>query len=91
MAPLQSAPWTSAPNATRQLRQIAPSILARPAQRVAVLAQSADAIDLVNVARVANLAEAGFICDELIGLGMEAQIHQLEDFDAASHRSYRSI
>ena len=55
---------------------------------MAVVAQSADAIDLVNVARVANLAEAGFICDELIGLGMEARIHQFEDFDAASHRSY---
>jgi hypothetical protein len=51
------------------------------------VAESVDSLDWMNVARVANLAEAGFICDELTGLGIEARTHQLEDFDAASHRS----
>ena len=39
-----------------------------------------------NVARVANLAEAGFLTDELVGLGIEARIHQLEDFNALNDR-----
>ena len=39
-----------------------------------------------DVARLSNLAEAGFIVDELIGLGIEARIHQLEEFNAASDR-----
>jgi hypothetical protein len=39
-----------------------------------------------NVARVANLAEAGFLTDELIGLGIDARIHQLEEFSALSDR-----
>jgi hypothetical protein len=36
----------------------------------------------VDVARVTNLAEAGFLTDELVGLGIDAQIHQLNDFSA---------
>lgn len=40
----------------------------------------------VSVARVANLAEAGFLTDELIGLGIEAQIHQTHDFSALTDR-----
>ncbi len=40
----------------------------------------------VDVARVTSLAEAGFLSDELIGLGIEAQIYQLEEFDASTHR-----
>jgi hypothetical protein len=39
-----------------------------------------------NVARVANLAEAGFLTDELVGFGMEARIHQLDDFNALNDR-----
>jgi hypothetical protein len=39
-----------------------------------------------NVARVANLAEAGFLTDELIGQGIEARIHQLDDFNALNDR-----
>jgi hypothetical protein len=34
----------------------------------------------VNVARVSNLAEAGFLSDELIGLDIDARIYQTEDF-----------
>jgi hypothetical protein len=34
------------------------------------------------VARVTNLAEAGFLTDELVGHGIDAQIHQLQDFSA---------
>lgn len=45
-----------------------------------------DAMQWINVASVANLAEAGFICDELVGLGIDARVHHWEDFDAASHR-----
>jgi hypothetical protein len=40
----------------------------------------------VNVARVGNLAEAGFLSDELIGLGIDARIHQVEEFSAPSDR-----
>src|SRR3954468_10652703 len=40
----------------------------------------------VNVARVANLAEAGFLNDELIGAGIDARIHQLEEFNAVYDR-----
>lgn len=50
------------------------------------VASKADANQWIDVARVANLAEAGFICDELVGQGVEARVHHLEDFDAASHR-----
>jgi hypothetical protein len=34
----------------------------------------------VDVARVTNLAEAGFLSDELIGLDIDARVHQTEDF-----------
>lgn len=40
----------------------------------------------VDVARVTSLAEAGFLTDELVGLGIEAQIYQLEEFGGSSHR-----
>ena len=40
----------------------------------------------VDVARVSNLAEAGFLTDELIGSGIDARIHQLEEFNAAVDR-----
>ncbi|MCC7084067.1 MAG: hypothetical protein IT427_03560 [Pirellulales bacterium] len=43
-------------------------------------------VDWSDVVRVANLAEAGFIADELIGLGIEARIYQLEEFTAANDR-----
>jgi hypothetical protein len=39
-----------------------------------------------DVARVRNLAEAGFLTDELIGLGIDARIHQLDEFSAAGDR-----
>ena len=45
-----------------------------------------DSIPWVDVARVANLAEAGFISDELVGLGINARIHQLDEFSAATDR-----
>src|SRR3954470_17541571 len=45
-----------------------------------------DPIPWTNVARVANLAEAGFLTDELIGQGIEARIHQLDDFNALNDR-----
>jgi hypothetical protein len=38
------------------------------------------------VARVKNLAEAGFLSDELVGLGIDARIHQLNEFSAISDR-----
>jgi hypothetical protein len=40
----------------------------------------------VNVARVANLAEAGFLVDELSGEGVSARIYQSEDFNALTDR-----
>lgn len=40
----------------------------------------------LSVARVANLAEAGFITDELIGRGIDARVHQLDEFNAATDR-----
>jgi hypothetical protein len=40
----------------------------------------------IDVARVRNLAEAGFLCDELNGLGIDARIHQMDDFNAISDR-----
>jgi hypothetical protein len=36
----------------------------------------------IDVARVTNLAEAGFLTDELVGHGIDAQIHQLQEFSA---------
>jgi hypothetical protein len=39
-----------------------------------------------DVARVTNLAEAGFLSDELIGLGIDARIYQLEEFSAVTDR-----
>jgi len=38
------------------------------------------AISWVDVARVTNLAEAGFLSDELNGLDIDARIHQADDF-----------
>ena len=40
----------------------------------------------IDVARVTNLAEAGFLTDELVGLDIDAQIHQLEEFSALTDR-----
>ncbi len=40
----------------------------------------------IDVARVANLAEAGFLTDELVGIGVDAQIHQLNEFSALTDR-----
>jgi hypothetical protein len=40
----------------------------------------------IDVARVANLAEAGFLTDELIGMDIDAQIYQLEEFSALTDR-----
>jgi hypothetical protein len=40
----------------------------------------------IDVARVNNLAEAGFLTDELVGLGIDARIYQLEEFSAISDR-----
>jgi len=40
----------------------------------------------VNVARVTNLAEAGFLVDELAGEGIDARIFQSEDFSALTDR-----
>jgi hypothetical protein len=39
-----------------------------------------------DVARVANLAEAGFLTDELTGLEIDARIYQLEEFSALTDR-----
>jgi hypothetical protein len=39
-----------------------------------------------DVARVSNLAEAGFLSDELVGIGIESRVHQLDEFSAASDR-----
>jgi hypothetical protein len=43
-------------------------------------------IPWTNVARIANLAEAGFLADELVGLGIDARIHQVDDFNALNDR-----
>jgi hypothetical protein len=40
----------------------------------------------IDVARVTNLAEAGFLSDELVGLGIDARIYQLEEFSALTDR-----
>jgi hypothetical protein len=40
----------------------------------------------IDVARVANLAEAGFLTDELVGHDIDAQIHQLQEFSALTDR-----
>lgn len=40
--------------------------------------------DWTSVARVANLAEAGFLCDELSTLGIENRLVQSESFSALS-------
>src|SRR5882724_1062336 len=45
-----------------------------------------DKANWVNVARVANLAEAGFLVDELSGEGVSARIYQSEDFNALTDR-----
>jgi len=39
----------------------------------------------IDVARVNNLAEAGFLTDELLGMGIDARIHQLQEFSALSN------
>jgi len=38
------------------------------------------------VARISNLAEAGFLADELMGRGIEARVHQVDDFNALYDR-----
>jgi hypothetical protein len=48
--------------------------------------QRSDSVPWTNVARVSNLAEAGFLTDELVGLGIEARVHQLDDFNALNDR-----
>lgn len=55
-----------------------------PYCRESILAADEDAWG--DVARVANLAEAGFLADELVGHGIDARIHQLPEFNALSDR-----
>lgn len=38
------------------------------------------------VARVTNLAEAGFLADELAGIGIDAKVHQSDEFSAVADR-----
>jgi hypothetical protein len=45
-----------------------------------------ETIHWTNVARVTNLAEAGFLVDELAGDEIEARIYQTEDFSALADR-----
>jgi hypothetical protein len=45
-----------------------------------------DPVAWTNVARVANLAEAGFLVDELVGMCIDARIHQSDDFNALHDR-----
>lgn len=40
----------------------------------------------MDVARVTNLAEAGFLTDELVGRDLDARIYQLEEFSALTDR-----
>lgn len=40
----------------------------------------------INVARVTNLAEAGFLVDELAGERIDARVYQSEDFSALTDR-----
>jgi hypothetical protein len=40
----------------------------------------------IDVARVSNLAEAGFLTDELAGMDIDARIHQLDEFSAVTDR-----
>jgi hypothetical protein len=42
--------------------------------------------DWTDVARVANLAEAGYLTDELLGSDIDARIYQLDEFSALSDR-----
>ncbi len=42
------------------------------------------AVDLTDVARVANLAEAGFLANDLESEGIDAQIHAVENFSGIS-------
>ena len=44
------------------------------------------ALRWINIARVTNLAEAGFLVDELLGDGIDARIYQTEDFSALNDR-----
>ena len=44
------------------------------------------AVSWTDVARVTNLAEAGFLTDTLVGLGFDARVHQLDDFSALNDR-----
>jgi hypothetical protein len=46
----------------------------------------AEATHWTNVARVTNLAEAGFLVDELSGEGIDARIYQTDDFSALADR-----
>jgi hypothetical protein len=48
--------------------------------------QSAESetVQWADVARVSNVAEAGFLADELSGIGIESRVHQLDEFSAAS-------
>jgi hypothetical protein len=43
-------------------------------------------VSWTSIARITNLAEAGFLTDELVGSGIEARIHQLDDFNALIDR-----
>jgi hypothetical protein len=42
--------------------------------------------DWTDVARVSNLAEAGYLTDELLGSEINARIYQLDEFSAVSDR-----
>jgi hypothetical protein len=43
-----------------------------------------ETVQWADVARVSSVAEAGFLADELSGVGIESRVHQLEEFSAAT-------
>jgi hypothetical protein len=57
-----------------------------PCPRCGHLPAESGFIQWADVARVSNVAEAGFLAAELIGIGIESRVQQLDDFSAASDR-----
>jgi hypothetical protein len=77
---------TVCPNCAVSMDSISNSTARRTCPNCGELIKAAAHLPWANVARVSNLAEAGFLTDELVGLGIDAHVHQLDDFSALEDR-----
>ena len=74
------------PQCARSIDSVSPHDNRRMCPHCGAAVQAVADQPWIDVARVTNLAEAGFLTDELVGQDIDARIYQLEEFSAVTDR-----